>query len=128
MLCQYHKDWYKIKTQNFKEISTWTDRDFALNVIVYFIKHTDEGKSANETEEKQTKRLNTTWRFLDFLTQFFDKDGFNGKEFIEKYCKKDGAEKKGSGFGLTIVKQVCQQFNQKTGKKMTSFHASFACN
>jgi len=62
---------------------------------------------------------------LDYLTQFFDKKGFNGKEFIAKHVPskqpKNGDNnnnntKKTSGFGLTIVKEVCKQFDQKTGQ------------
>ena len=118
LLCQYHKHYYRIKDRHFEMIKNWNDRDFALNVIVHFIQNSDDGKQ--ELPEKEQKRLNTTWRFLDYLTQYFDKKGFNGKEFIENYIPNnnkngDGQAKKTSGFGLTIVKEVCKQFEQKTG-------------
>eukprot|EP01084_Bolivina_argentea_P102307 183288_1 len=117
MLCQYHKDWYKIKDEHFKMICNWTDFDFALNVIIFFIKTSDDGKAA--TQDKEIKRLNTTWRFLDYLAQFFNAKGFDGQEFISKHVPKQNDNndaKKSSGFGLTIVKEVCKQFDQKTGQ------------
>eukprot|EP01083_Nonionella_stella_P072649 195935_1 len=117
ILSEYHKHWYQIRDTHFKMVEHWNERDFSLNVIVHFIKHHEDGKLG--TEDKELKRLVTTWRFLDYLGQFFDKKGFNGQEFISKHVPNNQdpqAKMKSSGFGLTIVKEVCKQFDQKTGQ------------
>eukprot|EP01084_Bolivina_argentea_P184190 317716_1 len=118
LLSSYHKHWTLIKDAHFKMVENWTDRDFSLNVIVHFVLNKDIPQ--NETDDKQKKRLNTTWRFVDFLRQFFRAKNFNGKEFISKHGggpnQNNDSKKKSSGFGLTIVKDVCKQFDQKTGQ------------
>ena len=101
-------------------IENWDTRDFSLDVIVYCIQHRDDKKPANETEEKELKRHNLAWKFLDFLLIYFNQNGFDGKEFIAKNVQleksNESQQQKSTGFGLTLIKEVCTQFKQRTGQ------------
>merc|ERR1712129_48951 len=69
------------------------------------------------SEEKTAKRLQITFKFLNFLfLYFFAKINFDGDAFVNAAIKKDSENKKTTGFGLSIMKEVCTQFEQKTGQ------------
>ena len=96
-------------------IKDWNDRDFALSVMVHFIQNPEDSSKA--TPAKLNKNYTAIWRFLDYLIQYFETTEFNGQAFVERHCTDDpdGKNKGAQGFGLHLVKEVCKQFNQKTG-------------
>ena len=114
MLCRYHKHWLEIKHPHFRMIKDWNDRDFALSVMVHFIQNPEDWSKHSVT--KVHKTYTAIWRFLDYLIQYFETTEYNGMAFVERHCSDDPNDgKKGNGFGLHLVKEVCKQFEQKTG-------------
>lgn len=117
ILSEFYKDWYLLKDNHFKPLSEWTPKDLSLHAIIYFL-NLPENKIQAENE-KQLNKLSITWKFVDFLRQFFKAKGYTGQAFVNEYSmgvnNKIGSGNK-TGFGLAIVKAVCKQFSQKTGQ------------
>lgn len=114
ILCKYYKHWYLINATNFSMIQNWSVRDITLSVIVHCIKN---------DKEEDDKKLLLTWKFLSFLVEFIEKHNYNGTEFIAKYIEPQQAKsgvndtnKAKGGFGLMIVKEICKEYDQRTGK------------
>ena len=129
ILSRFHKQYYQIKKRYFKMIENWNNQDFAVSILVHFIKHDDVIKL--KAEDARQSRLDTTWRFLDYLTQYFDVTKFNGEDFVRRYMPdtqntyhlyEDGGEymnqQKASIFASRIVQRVCKRFKQSAGKAL----------
>ena len=103
ILSKYYKHWYLINATDFNMIQSWNVQDIALSIIVHCIKN---------DKERDQKKLLLTWKFLSFLVEYFQKHN-DGKELIDKYIEPQQIK---GGFGLTIVKEICREYNQRTGK------------
>ena len=104
-------------------VENWDSMDFALHLLVHFLfahkalintaNNENNNCEAEELEPKARKQLLTTCEFIGYLCLFLQ----SRREYCQSTLLDANANEAGSiGIGLTMVRAVCAQFKQKTGK------------
>lgn len=94
------------------DVASWSPHEILLS----FISHLVDASLIDETPNKKGTAHPKIWEFVDFLRRYFDEQHYDGRAFLAAFGGNGGGDAKpAKGFGLQMMKTVCQEYSLKSG-------------
>ena len=109
ILRRFFIDMQRLKRE--QNIKSW-DRH---QIILSFISHLIDAWANDESANKKATTTPKIWEFVNYLRRYFNDSDYDGEQFMAAFRGKTDGDKPAKGFGLQMMKTVCNKYTLKSG-------------